>query len=1045
MSNYLSYTVRLPLAPEAAERLLAEPFPLPSAALRERLDALLLPLCAEETESLCYFADAQWIDAHLAHFCQHSCRTVLGLIDRQLGGAVWFKQVESDSPATGPAGYYRQCSEITHMAFMYAEAAIAEHLAAAIPDELAGLLHIDTQSSSSGSLDILLNASGFKPTPKVYWYDRHPLHNWLSQHYPDDQGATWPGWEALLAEPDAGQRTAIEGWQAFTAAQRRQAIDHASPEHPILLGACHSTDGQHVYFGRVGDADARRLDGCDPYTFRNINDGEGVGNYGADRNSLWSWGKPLPCKNPAAFGPLKEYSFFFTDGHYVYSDDEVLPDVVADEIRPVDGDQSIRGFVWRDRFYTRYGGWTYFDITGQLRALSYDHLADATDVCLLEGNELLIIDDFDPATAFIVETEDHRYLCDAERVGYIRANNAQPRLIKGAKGAHFRRVADLPFVTDGQRVWLGEKVCKDLAAGKLQALPAPAQAGERVESAHYFRCGDAIGYIDRGQYQWLAEAHAASFECLGEWLARDAQHTWYGSEIVADADPASFAWINRSWGRWRDARQLYVFNEAMPLDSIVYEQGMVFRLGCYHFDGLPVSGWTGDTHKFHAFGCIEDDRYFYTWRPHEGGHLSIWEKPWSARPINDYHRDEQRTRWQAAPLDANPWPEDAPLLSDEEFDTLLESVPPAMSQGMVTTWKNPPLSITRQTEPYRRIQIEAPIRCTITRDPVDQHFDIWMSSKSRNMTTQARRLLERALADALPASIELLDDLIRRIPPDDTLAEFEIAGGNLQIQDGRDNLRGAWLSLRQSEQQMRRLAIWTNDDGFLGGCNLSAPIALWDASTSDERFTGEVWTAELRLQWRNAINQFLADVPAQRQAAKKSGKAQAALTKKEMTHLCELLAPTLSGKERSAMVSALNQAQTAAPDPDLADTKWGKPGAQLWEELLDQLENHGLLHGFDKQQPLDATDACNALAQRAGIDEHYTPSDDCGNDSFFDVAQDFTRWLAPRSYTLLWPQGSLRWDGDDIFPAVIVPTANTGEIDQLVGKLGGYARFSRMP
>ncbi len=33
----------------------------------------------------------------------------------------------------------------------------------------------------------------------------------------------------------------------------------------------------------------------------------------------------------------------------------------------------------------------------------------------------------------------------------------------------------------------------------------------------------------------------------------------------------------------------------MPGDSTVYENGMVFRQGCYYFDGLSVSGWTSDT------------------------------------------------------------------------------------------------------------------------------------------------------------------------------------------------------------------------------------------------------------------------------------------------------------------------------------------------------------------------------------------------------------------------------------------------------------------
>ena len=55
--------------------------------------------------------------------------------------------------------------------------------------------------------------------------------------------------------------------------------------------------------------------------------------------------------------------------------------------------------------------------------------------------------------------------------------------------------------------------------------------------------------------------------------------------------------------------------------------------------------------------------------------------------------------------------------------------------------------------------------------------------------------------------------------------------------------------------------------------------------------------------------------------------------------LCKLLAPALSAKTRNAMVTALNEAQSAPADPDLADSKHGKPGAQLWEALLNQLGN----------------------------------------------------------------------------------------------------------
>ena len=1027
MSN-LSFTIRLPIAKEAAERMLAQPFTLPSLSLRQHLDDLLLPLCTLSTEDLRYFGDASWIDAHLAYFCQLSRWEVLALISRTIGTLSSLHWVARESSATGPAGYFRRGGGISHIAFIYAEVAIAESLSPALPEKLAGLLHID--GPSRATLNLLFKTDGFNLVPEVYWHDRHPLHEWLAQYPSPDHDSPWPAWAHQLAVAHA----TVDRWLAFATVQRRLSIERASPAHPVLLGECHSSDGKHVFFGNVGSDDARQLEGCDPYTFREIEDGEGVGNYGADADSLWSWGNKLPCKNPQAFGPLKENPFFFTDGHHIYSDDEVLPDVLASEIRPVDGDEWQRGFLWQNRFYTRYGGWNWFAVEGgNLRAISYDYVADAADVCLLEQGELHIIENYDPATAHVVETDEHRYLCDAKRVGCIRSNNAQPKLLRNARGETFRHIPHLPFVTDGTRVWQGERVCKDLDANQLCAVPAHIDADEE-DSFRYFRCGDAIGHIDGDQYQWLAEADAATFEMLSERLARDRQHIWHSGEIVAGACATGFVWQNKFW-RWSDGQHHYEHNQIIPDDTLDLNWGMIFRQGQYFFDGIPVAGWTSGTHPVNAFGCIEDAFHYYTW----GKGLHAWGKSWCAEPDNHFQRNDAGTSWLLAPLEPLPWP--ASLLSDEEFETLLESVPQSMSHGMRTTWQDPPLSIVRQTEPFMSIKIETPIQCSVYRDACNNQLVTTLSPHSRNMLAQARRHVERLLATVPPASSRMLDELVNRLSASESQAEFDTTDGSLQIQDGRDNLRGAWLSLRNGEQDMRQMAIWMEGE-FLDACNLSGPITLWNEATSDDRFVREPWTAELRQLWRTSIKDFLDDMPALRQQPNTHGRKKA-LTKQEITMLCKLLAPALSAKTRNAMVTALNEAQSAPADPDLADNKHGKPGAQLWEALLNQLEDHGLLHGFAKQQPLDALPACNALARCAGINVTYTPGDDCGGDSFMDIANDFDRWLSAHSHTLLWPQGSLQWDDDEIFPAVIVRISNCDDIDRLVGALGKHPRFVR--
>lgn len=668
-SSHLSFFSRLPVTQQATYEVLAQPFVPPSQTLRTMLDKFVLPSSVIKPNSVTYYPDEQWLEAHLAFFSELSGWEVLALItrtqenEREDEGYSPVSWVAEATPASGPAGYMRDSYNISHIAFVYADAALAEQLAARLTPGETGLMEIST--GSDDTLNLLLTASSTRAIPYHWSNDKHPLHSWLLAARSDKKPplSDWPEWQAIAARMRDGTHPALARWRPFVAAQRKALIDRASATQPVRLNESHYTDGKTVFHGEIGDDDAGPLNGCDPYTFQGHPDGEQVGHYATDANGLWSWGHRLPCKNPQSFGPLPNYQFLFTDGHYIYRESEALPDVVASEIAPVPGaeDWLREGFLWGGSFYTLSGMWGWNSInvdTASFRALGYRHYADTKRVYRLEDGELHTIDDFDPATARIIEHGDTEYLCDAQRVATVRNRVIQPKPLKAANAAEFHGVPRLPFVTDGVRIWLGSKVCTELR-GKPLSAPRLHPDMPEVEDDYsiwrgdvsYFRNGDSVGYVLDGEYRWLEEADAATFECIDDIMAHDARHVWWAGEIVKGANGAGFAWVSQFGLLWTDGKRLYRLDEKVDLSlahSHPVREEFVLSFAQvgdgYWLHDKPIDGWHINTHRPSAIGCIEDADHYYTESSDES--LLVWNKEWSAMPIKRYEFKPNAKAWR---------------------------------------------------------------------------------------------------------------------------------------------------------------------------------------------------------------------------------------------------------------------------------------------------------------------------------------------------------------------------------------------------------------
>jgi len=192
--------------------------------------------------------------------------------------------------------------------------------------------------------------------------------------------------------------------------------------------------------------------------------------------------------------------------------------------------------------------------------------------------------------------------------------------------------------------------------------------------------------------------------------------------------------------------------------------------------------------------------------------------------------------------------------------------------------------------------------------------------------------------------------------------------------------------------------------------------------------------------------------------------AAVTLNRNHIARLCELLAPALDEAAREAMAEAIYEAPLAPAGPgalqwqELLEYDLSRSDASVgalarkvlaWEALLEKLEQHRFLHSFSKPFPEYADEDCAELANRAGIEARYTPSDEGESDNLWEVLADFDNWLATQGYVLLWPQGSMKWPFDDDFPALIARADQLEEIETLVSalwsELDKWVYFTREP
>jgi hypothetical protein len=105
--------------------------------------------------------------------------------------------------------------------------------------------------------------------------------------------------------------------------------------------------------------------------------------------------------------------------------------------------------------------------------------------------------------------------------------------------------------------------------------------------------------------------------------------------------------------------------------------------------------------------------------------------------------------------------------------------------------------------------------------------------------------------------------------------------------------------------------------------------------------------------------------------------------------------------------------------------------------------NQGLMATFDKQALRQSIDLSRKLADNVAINVAYEPSEALNGRSFYEIVQDFDCWLKSHGYCLYWPDNALCSSGDDLFPAVIAPSANFERINTLLNALGNHRCFSK--
>jgi DKNYY family len=678
MASFLSMYARIPVAMDEADKVLQLPFVPPNSTLRSFLDEYLLARCGSNWEffNIEHYPDETWFENHLHFLQEFTGWEVLALSSAMPPDFQTICWAEKGPPSAGPCGYFRSVHKSTYMAFVYADAALAHAISKMLTPGQSGIFEINGESNP---LTLLLEGNSLRLIPHKRHYKQHPLIRWLhATPNPDHLSPTdWPAWNLAAQQLNQAESPFRMRWEKFVEQQRQLMILKATENAPVRLNESHFYNGKEVLFGDLRDqGEAVVLENCDPNTFCAHSDRSELSSYVTDAKNLWYRGQKLPCKYPQNVSALPYDHSFFTDGHYIYSDDETLPDVIASEVCAVRDDESRQGFLWRNNFYSCYGNWycTTVDPT-TFRAIGMQYFVDREGVYELHQGELYIIEDFEANTSRFLHHADHTYLIDNRHVSCIRTYGIAPKKLKAVKATAFHAIDMLPFVTDGNRVWLGHSLCKDLQ-GKLISVPRihPECPRERDNGIfkelliHNYFCYDTqIYYFDKETYNFdkkavcyrpLVEVQFESFEILhtARWcdIGRDQAHVWVNGKIIEGAKASGFRWLNSAIGLWTDGDHYFCANFPTTREKAEEEVRMVLlqgdndltRLGGYYFlNDSPIPHWTCESHSPSVIDCIEDANNFYSWYLHSDRTILVWSKNYADEPVNRYDWSEENQSW----------------------------------------------------------------------------------------------------------------------------------------------------------------------------------------------------------------------------------------------------------------------------------------------------------------------------------------------------------------------------------------------------------------
>lgn len=1051
--SYLITRFSAPIDVLQFEQVLEERFtglsPAFAAAVRGDLDGFR----KDSGEGHQYYPDAIWLEAHLDYLRGRTYREIT-LLAAQGEMAKYAALTDQACP-----WFSREIRSRSHIAFGWVEAGLAETIAR-------NFCH-----TNPALFGLFQHQAWWLTGHKIFAEaDRgaHPAVNWPSPYCMP--GSDLPDYqEGLLARHASEAEQLQSDWQAFVEEQHAHAIRQASDKLLFPLGSSHVTNGTRVFYRDRINNEPIQLENCDPLTFREINHA-----YATDGRGLWAYGRNLPCEQPQAFRPAQLGDGGFTDGFRLYSDGFVIEDIDIRNIRRIGATHSdtsdAKGFLHEKEFLWRCGyDWYSNEVDAEsFRSLQGDYFVDREHAYYLHEDELIVLKDFEPQSLRIIEHDRVCYLLDSRNVAMERGNGHQPLRLKGANPATFHGIADLPFVTDGKHVWLKGKRCPDLDAGSLRAPPRhaqmPTEHGYVGGTPYFISAGKVYSlYCDRVGHQidlfGDADADAASFEILHIPLSRDAKHIWFNGRLLPQANPSTFEWIDPSYLFWTDGSVFYIHGKPMPsawLEAAragtlsIITRDLIAVGSRYYLDGIEIA----DTRQLRAAcGCFCDDDFYYQYQDGSNKAILVWSKQITEKPVAVYTLNSDKTAWVPEDDSAEPllFEDGQPVLSREEFDTLVESMPPGDDFDQITSSLQAPENqiIRMRTQAWGKKgrQSDKNYFIQIRTSPTDAlHYqcssitgtgkleEIYDPVDTRPTRRRVRAALERFLNWAPPLSFATLLALEQRIATGQSSMQFETSDTLLTIQNGNDNLRGVWVDMRQAGNVAERAIVMVEDSGFLSTWFGTGPTEAFGEDI--ERFEETPWDLGRRQRFREHIARFLSETPIQQPLERKAEECKQvpdsnAAPRTEFARLLELLAPDCCAADRTKLLEKiLAESRTEPGDACLAELL-DTPEIRAWSALLDELEELGLLETFERDEPSSALATCQQLACAAAIKDHYELGDEALGD-MLDVITDFNAWLMVRGYCLLWPLGAPRCDDEERYPAIIVARQHAAEAASLL-------------